>query len=331
MRASGGNPIQVSSQIASDDADSEENVTNGLIDITSSDLELFNEPSFSQEIGLHFKNLNIPNGVTIDNAYIQFTTDEVRTSSVSLNIYAEASNNPQIWSSNNGDISNRIKTTASIQWSPSDWNTIGESGVAQQTPNISSVIQEIINRTGYASTDAINIIISGVSGGTRVAESYDGSPSESPKLFVTYSISTDTQAPTSPALSSTSQTDTTVDLSWTAATDNIAVTSYKVYKGGVLETTLGNVLTYQVTGLTAATAYNFTVTALDAAGNESVVSNGVSITTNPASGGGSGNWTLNNQDVYYNTGNVGIGTTTPDEKLAVNGNIHAKEIRVDLK
>ncbi|MDO5981444.1 fibronectin type III domain-containing protein [Flavivirga spongiicola] len=140
----------------------------------------------------------------------------------------------------------------------------------------------------------------------------------------------DSEVPSTSTLSSTAQTDTTVDLSWTAATDNVAVTNYKVYKDAVLETTLGNVLTYQVTGLTAATAYNFTVTALDAAGNESVVSNTLAITTNPASGGGSGNWTLNNQDVYYNTGNVGIGTTTPDEKLAVNGNIHAKEIRVDL-
>ncbi|MFI0429529.1 fibronectin type III domain-containing protein, partial [Mariniflexile sp. HMF6888] len=90
---------------------------------------------------------------------------------------------------------------------------------------------------------------------------------------------TDTQAPTAPTLSSAAQTDTTVDLSWAAATDNIAVTGYNVYRDGVLETTLGNVLSYQATGLTASTAYNFTVTALDAAGNESAVSNAVAITT----------------------------------------------------
>ena len=40
------------------------------------------------------------------------------------------------------------------------------------------------------------------------------------------------------------------------------------------------------------------------------------------SGGGSGAFTVNGNDIYYNTGNVGIGTTSPDTKLHVNGDFH---------
>ena len=41
-------------------------------------------------------------------------------------------------------------------------------------------------------------------------------------------------------------------------------------------------------------------------------------------------WANDGNTIHYGDGNVGIGTTAPDEKLAVNGNIHAKEVRVDL-
>lgn len=34
--------------------------------------------------------------------------------------------------------------------------------------------------------------------------------------------------------------------------------------------------------------------------------------------------------IITNNGNVGIGTETPDAKLAVNGDIHSKEVRIDL-
>lgn len=140
----------------------------------------------------------------------------------------------------------------------------------------------------------------------------------------------DTQAPTAPSLSNTAQTDTTSDLNWTGATDNTAVTGYKIFKNGVLEATLGNVSAYTVTGLTASTTYTFTVTALDTASNESTVSNSVSVTTS-GSGGSSGNWVQSGSGLQYTTGNVGIGTTAQASyKLAVEGKIHTKEVKVDL-
>lgn len=93
----------------------------------------------------------------------------------------------------------------------------------------------------------------------------------------------DTQAPTAPTnLSSANVTPTTVDLNWTAATDNIGVTGYEVYNGSlVLATVTGT--SYQVTGLAANTTYTFTVSAKDAAGNESTASNSTSATTAPGS------------------------------------------------
>ncbi|MFN8274860.1 MAG: GEVED domain-containing protein [Flavobacteriaceae bacterium] len=89
---------------------------------------------------------------------------------------------------------------------------------------------------------------------------------------------TDTVAPTAPTLAASGTTQTGTSLSWLGATDNVAVTGYDVYKDGVL---LGSTAatSYTVSGLTASTTYVFTVKAKDAAGNASVASNAVSVTT----------------------------------------------------
>ncbi len=89
-------------------------------------------------------------------------------------------------------------------------------------------------------------------------------------------------APTSPTgLTASAISATQVDLSWTASTHSIAVTGYRVYRGGTLFATLGNVLSFSNTGLTAATLYNYTVAACNAATNCSAQSTAVSVTTLP--------------------------------------------------
>ena len=89
----------------------------------------------------------------------------------------------------------------------------------------------------------------------------------------------DTTAPSAPTnLTASGTTQTTTNLSWTASTDNVGVTGYDVYQGATLKATVTGT-TYAVTGLTAATAYTFSVKAKDAAGNISASSNVVNVTT----------------------------------------------------
>jgi Cellobiohydrolase A (1,4-beta-cellobiosidase A) len=65
------------------------------------------------------------------------------------------------------------------------------------------------------------------------------------------------------------------------------VTGYDVYRNGSLIGT-ANGTSYNVTGLSASTSYQFTVKARDAAGNVSQSSSALSVTTGSGGGNGSG-------------------------------------------
>ncbi len=98
---------------------------------------------------------------------------------------------------------------------------------------------------------------------------------------------TDTTGPSAPTgLAVSGTTSSSVSLKWTASTDNVGVTGYDVYRGS---TKVGSSTStsYTDSGLTASTAYSYTVKAKDAAGNVSAASGAVTATT-AASGGGGG-------------------------------------------
>jgi len=95
----------------------------------------------------------------------------------------------------------------------------------------------------------------------------------------------DNTAPTIPTvLSAIVISSSQINLSWGPSTDNVGVTGYRIYRNGSALTTTTETF-YSDTGLTASTKYNYTVTAFDAAGNESVKSGQVSATTLAGSSG----------------------------------------------
>ncbi|SFS78769.1 endonuclease [Lutibacter maritimus] len=94
-----------------------------------------------------------------------------------------------------------------------------------------------------------------------------------------WSATPDSEAPSAPTnLIASNETNTTIDLNWTASTDNIGVTSYEIFKDGVLYSSAAT-NSHIITGLTQNTTYNFTVYAKDAYGNTSLVSNTETATT----------------------------------------------------
>ncbi|GAA3200279.1 glycosyl hydrolase family 18 protein [Actinocorallia longicatena] len=89
----------------------------------------------------------------------------------------------------------------------------------------------------------------------------------------------DKVAPSVPAgLTATASGSSAIGLSWTASTDNVGVTGYDVYRGATkVGTATGT--SYTDSGLTANTAYTYTVRAKDAANNVSAASASATATT----------------------------------------------------
>ncbi|HFD32169.1 MAG TPA: hypothetical protein ENJ28_05615, partial [Gammaproteobacteria bacterium] len=175
--------IDVTVNSSSDDA---EETASGSMKLGSPSLELVQGGS-TQTVGLRFNNLLIPQGATIRNAYIQFVAGETTSIATNLNIAAEAVNNAQTFNSSNGNITSRYLTAATVSWSPAAWNSIGEAGLDQRTPNIASVVQEVIDRPDWVVGNSLALIING--SGKRVADSFNGNPSTAPKLHIEYSHS----------------------------------------------------------------------------------------------------------------------------------------------
>ena len=179
-------------RISSNNDDAEERISDGDMYRDSSDLEFGydNHVGGLQIVGMRFKNVDIPQGATINSAYIEFETDETDSGTTNLVIFGENKDNPSKFSNKDDNISDRVTTSASVNWTPSAWNTVNE---LHQTPDIKVIIQEIVNRTGWKANNKLVLIIKPGTGCTtsscqRTAESNDGESGSAPLLVVNYTV-----------------------------------------------------------------------------------------------------------------------------------------------
>jgi hypothetical protein len=166
-----------------DDAEEHDDTT---IRRVSTDLELGFDKTRKQTVGIRFSGINIPRGSTITKAYIQFQADEANSDTANLLIEGEATDHARRYKFIKENISARTLTQTSVSWVPPSWTLVGEAGIKQRTPDISSIVQEVLDRPGWQSSNALGFVITGT--GHRTAESFDGVSSAAPLLHLEYNL-----------------------------------------------------------------------------------------------------------------------------------------------
>jgi hypothetical protein len=137
-------------------------------------------------VGLRFNSVSIPKGAIITKAYIQFTVDEKTNAGCNLTIKGENIDHAPTFSTVNNNVSGRIKTSAGVNWVPLGWTAVGLAGAAQQTPDLKSIVQEIVNRSAWGSGNSMAFIIAGTGNGKRTAYSWESSGTKAAMLYVEY-------------------------------------------------------------------------------------------------------------------------------------------------
>lgn len=176
-------------------ADDAEEWPTGNVKRGQNTIELINEANNGDQlVGLRFDSLMVPPGATVTSAYLQFTAAATNNlDPANLTIQGQASDDPGKFLNVTNDVSSRSLTTTSVAWSPPSWNTVGEADTAQQTSDLSAIVQEIVDRPGYDTYNAIAFLINGT--GRRSIVAYNDDPDAAARLCITFDTTTVANVP----------------------------------------------------------------------------------------------------------------------------------------
>jgi len=148
-------------------------------------LQLIHHPKLGdQVVGIRFRDIPVPQGAQIKRAYVQFTAyrEDAGSEKTDLVLHAELAANAKAFGDVRHNITSRRKTAASVKWSPEPWTVGGVRSEKQRTPDLSSLIQEVVDQPDWQKGNSLALVISG--SGRRSAESWDGGWSGEPMLYV---------------------------------------------------------------------------------------------------------------------------------------------------
>ena len=128
----------------------------GTVNLTNT---FVNANNAGQIIGLRFTNVTVPPGSTINSATITVSVVSTSYDDPDVVIRGSGEANPATFAADANHLSNRAKSTATVNWAATN---IGAG--AENTPDLSTLVSEMIALSGWASGNAMAFYMTGNSG-----------------------------------------------------------------------------------------------------------------------------------------------------------------------
>ncbi|HPQ66390.1 MAG TPA: amidohydrolase family protein [bacterium] len=144
--------------------------------------------------GFRFTGIQVPPGATVTSADLivtQYTS--YNTALNNLHVGADdVDDSPQFTAADDGPL-HRTLTSAQVDWAQTAWTVNQE----YSSPDLSAVVQEIVDRPGWEAGNSLTVIVyADVNGDLRRRIwSYNGDPTKSARLEIEYSAATPTPTP----------------------------------------------------------------------------------------------------------------------------------------
>lgn len=145
----------------------------------------------SKTAGIRFQNVGIPQGATITSATLNFVpAADGAAPAPTLIVKGQAVDDAAVYdtTANSLSASSRTRTSASVRWIPDEWR-VTNPPVLVEGPNITSIVQEIVNRSGWCGNNSMAFYIQPETDGSlglRTAASFDAGGGRQPQLVVNY-------------------------------------------------------------------------------------------------------------------------------------------------
>ena len=183
------NADEITVPIIAFDDDAEEDITGpmaGDVRRSSSDLEIGNENGIQQWVGLRFQGITIPADSAINSATITFTAAELDVGILIIPIFGERETDGEAFSDLT-PLTGRTLTTNSVVWDIDPWFP-GDNGSNTTTPDLSPVVQDIVNQSDWLSGGPMVFLIQNdpLDSSERLCVSFDGDPAQAPVLTIDF-------------------------------------------------------------------------------------------------------------------------------------------------